>query len=264
MAIYQAFSGIRTNTTPAAIYALNGTEGTPAPDGTSVTYTDSSLPGTVLTLTGSNLNTPPSASWDITGISASFDGTLLWSITGLTGVDGTPVSQPIDVDSIFQAVAFQNDGWLLFKGHDLIIGGPGINALVGLGGNDTIIAGSGNDDIFSDGGHDLLIGGPGRDIFHLVAAVDPLHNVDTIRGFNVVRDRIALNDHTYSKLSGTPELSTGEFTVGTHAVGHHAQIVYTKGNGELFYDPEGNHGPQELIAYMHPHLGLTAADFLVL
>jgi Ca2+-binding RTX toxin-like protein len=264
MATYQAFSGIRNNTSPSAIYALNGTEGTPT--GNSVTYTDSNLPGTTLTLTGTGntITGTPSASWDITGISASFNNVLLWSITGLSGVNGAPIGGTVDVNSIFQAVAFHNPGWLLFKGHDLIQGGPDLNTLVALGGNDTVVAGSGNDIIYSDGGHDLLTGGRGRDVFVLAAAIDPANNVDTIRGFNVTRDRIELDSHVFNKLTGTPELSANEFTVGKHAATSHAQMVYNPNNGALFYDPVGHHGPQELIALLHSHLALTASDFLVI
>jgi hypothetical protein len=262
LATYQAFSGIRNSSSPSAIYALNGVEGTPATDGTSVTYTDASLPGTTLTLTGIDIVGTPASSWQITGISASFDGTLLWSITGLVGVDGTPVDQTLDENSIFQAVAFHNPAWLLYKGNDVLIGGPGLDSLVGLGGNDTLIAGSGHDDLYSDGGHDLLIGGPGHDVFVLAAAIAPA-NVDTIENFSPVRDRIELDSHVYSELTGTPELTAMEFTVGRHAASHHAQIVYNKLNGDLFYDPQGGLGPQEEIAVLHPHLALTATDFLV-
>src|SRR5258708_16738887 len=107
------------------LVARNGTEGTPAPDGTSVTYTDPAyLPGLVLTLTGTGFTDPPSAAWNITGVSASFNGNPSWTLTGLTGVDGTPTTGAFDPESIFQALAFHSNDSLIFTHDSTLIGSP--------------------------------------------------------------------------------------------------------------------------------------------
>src|SRR5258708_4033608 len=107
------------------LVVLNGAEGTPALDGTSVTYTDPAYSsGFVLTLTGTGITGGPSASWNITGISGTFNGVLSWTITGLTAIDGAPTSGAFDSESVFQALAFHNIGDLLLRPASTLIGSP--------------------------------------------------------------------------------------------------------------------------------------------
>ncbi|HAV76589.1 MAG TPA: hypothetical protein DCX53_04465 [Anaerolineae bacterium] len=49
--------------------------------------------------------------------------------------------------------------------NDLILGGPGMDSIDGLGGNDCILGGGGDDEITGNDGNDICIGGPGVDIF---------------------------------------------------------------------------------------------------
>jgi hypothetical protein len=91
-------------------------------------------------------------------------------------------------------------------GDDVINGKGGQDRIVGLGGSDTLLGGSGHDLLFgNDGddilqggsgkdslngglGSDILIGGGDRDSFVLEAGI----GVDTIRGFRVAQDVLAL------------------------------------------------------------------------
>ncbi len=49
------------------------------------------------------------------------------------------------------------------KAHDVIVAGPGDNAVYGMGGNDTICAGPGNDRVFGGRGNDTIFGEDGDD-----------------------------------------------------------------------------------------------------
>jgi Ca2+-binding RTX toxin-like protein len=49
------------------------------------------------------------------------------------------------------------------KAHDVIVAGPGDNAIHGMGGNDTICGGAGNDRIYGDRGNDTILGEGGED-----------------------------------------------------------------------------------------------------
>jgi Ca2+-binding RTX toxin-like protein len=168
------------------LQALNGIEGTPALDGTSVTYTDPvNFPGLVLTLTGTGITGTPSNTWDITGISATFNGRPAWTLTGLNGIDGTPTSGAFDSASIFQALVFHDTFDLIF-GHDsTLIGSPIAHSTVLFGGpgNDVLIARGGNTRLDGGGGFDTLFGGKaGHDVFEFNSRLDSSVNLDTIRG----------------------------------------------------------------------------------
>jgi Ca2+-binding RTX toxin-like protein len=49
------------------------------------------------------------------------------------------------------------------KGHDVIVAGPGDNAIYGMGGNDTICGGGGGDRVYGDRGNDTIFGKGGED-----------------------------------------------------------------------------------------------------
>lgn len=49
------------------------------------------------------------------------------------------------------------------KAHDVIVAGPGDNAIYGMGGNDTICGDGGSDWIYGDRGNDAIFGGEGED-----------------------------------------------------------------------------------------------------
>jgi Ca2+-binding RTX toxin-like protein len=249
---------------------LNGTEGTPALDGTSVTYSDpANFPGVVLTLTGTGITGTPSATWNITGIQETFMGNLGWTLTGLTGIDGAPTSGAFDPASIFQALAFHDTFDLIF-GHDsTLIGSPIAHSttLFGGPGNDVLIARGGNTKLDGGGGFDTLSGAKtGHDVFEFNSTLNPAVNLDTIRGFSPTRDLIELSQPTFGNIHHLGALTAAEFHGGFGAPSTTgADIVYNQSNGHLYYDSNGhNFGGLHLFAILANHAALTASDFLVI
>jgi hypothetical protein len=255
MALYTAFVGNTDNSVLGDIYALNGTEGTAT--GTSVTYTDPvNLPGVTITLTGTGITGTPASTWHITGIAATFglSNTPIWSITGLTGIDGTPTSGPgavFDANSIFQAVAFHDPSHLLFQNNDVIIGpSSGSAGLFGYAGNDVIVATGGTDRMGGDGGFDILVGAhTGHDAFIFNSKLDPTVNLDTIVGFSASRDKIELRQIDFNHIHHHGLLEASEFHSGPGAPSTTgADIVYNTKNGHLYYDANGS-APGGLIEF---------------
>jgi Ca2+-binding RTX toxin-like protein len=273
MATFTEFAGIDNNGLQENYAVVDGTEQTP--DNTTVQFDWTPTGGpdagksVVLTLTGSNFGTsivaPQSIpdTWLITGISASVNGQTVWTITGLAGLP----SGPLNGQELVAALAPDHgDGasFLLFSGDDVIHGSAsGNDQLFGFSGNDLIYAGGGNDRLGGDGGFDTLVGGPGRDVF---VFDHPLNgsNVETVDGFAPARDRIELSAFIFDRIADFGPLTAAEFVVGTHATTAAQRIIYNPNTGHLFYDPNGSQpGGQTPFAILHPHLALTAADFLV-
>jgi Ca2+-binding RTX toxin-like protein len=147
-----------------------------------------------------------------------------------------------------------------------------VEGLFGYGGNGTnavVIAGKGTDRLGGDSGNDSLYGGPGHDTFLFNSDPSTGTNISTVFKLNASRDHIQLRNEVFDRLSGNPELLPSEFHLGG-AVGHHAQLVYFKHTGDLFYDPAGRLHPHELVAVIssdlhgHHHPSLTAENFLVI
>ena len=247
---------------------LNGVEGTPT--GTSVTYSDPlDLPGqrVVLTLTGTGITGTPSATWNITGISATLNGHLAWTLTGLTGVNGAPATGAFDPASIFQALAFHNTDDLLFGQSSTLIGSPIAPRtwLYGRGGDDVIISRGGHVVMDGRGGFDTLFGAANaHDVFKFDWWLDG--TVDTIRRFDPLHDTIALDQGIFDRIPHLGVLKAAEFQSGLGALSRTgAEIVYNRGNGNLYYDDNGSHvGGLHFFAVVANHAALTAADFLVI
>jgi hypothetical protein len=263
--------------------ALKGTEGSVSGTGSNmtVTYTDSvNLPGVSLVLTGSNFTNPTTSAMNITGIEAFLNGQPIWDITGLTGINGAPLSATFNAGSIFQAEAFHNVERLLFHGNsNTIIGGSGLEGLFGFGiegTQQTIFAGTGHDKISGNGGIDTVFAGNGHYDFEFdfLDKNNPLANTTTIYHYNAGKDHILLDRFVFSGLTGTPTLKPSELRFG-HPVGGHEQIVYNQNNGHLyndFFSTTLGHEVHELFAVLdttgpgahHPHHpALTASDFVI-
>ncbi|MEB3358228.1 MAG: phytase [Synechococcales bacterium] len=102
-------------------------------------------------------------------------------------------------------------------GNDILSGGDGNDRIDGRGGDDQIFGGNGNDNLFGNYGDDLLSGGLGNDNLNGGNGSDtyvfaPGEGTDTIRGFDVSEDFIALT----GGLSGA--------SVGIAQVGRHTEI----------------------------------------
>jgi hypothetical protein len=256
---------------------LDGTEGTPNGNNTQVTFgNDPFRPFATITLVGTNITGPLSASSTITEIDSYHNGILYWRITGLPtsgphAIDGTPTGGAADPHSIFQAELVRNAPRLIFEGNDnTLIGGPGDERLFAFGTEGThqvIVAGSGREEINAGGGINSVIAGTEDDsfLFNFLDANQPHANVTTIHGYNAALDQIELDPSVFAGLSHTHHLPTGAFHA--HAVGTHAQIVYNAHNGNLSYDPHGTAGVHELFAIVFSHgahhPALTAHSFFI-
>lgn len=91
---------------------------------------------------------------------------LLWPLVGLsiavfptsTGA-AAPACGGLAATTVSDAVRIAGT-----PGRDVILAGPGDNAIYGLGGNDVICAGAGRDTVFGGRGSDDLAGGRGEDL----------------------------------------------------------------------------------------------------
>ncbi len=140
-----------------------------------------------------------------------------------------------------------------------LTGNSGNNSLSGLGGNDVLAGGLGND---------TLTGGAGRDVFVFNTAPNGRTNVDTITDFNVVDDRINLENAIFTALGpqGGP-LSSLAFAANLSgkAMRPSDRIIYETDTGKLFYDADGSgENPAVQIAKLSPNLKLTASDFWII
>jgi serralysin len=135
---------------------------------------------------------------------------------------------------------------------------------VGNGLNNAITGNSGANHVFGLFGNDVLTGGAGADTFHFDTQLDRLKNVDHIVDFNVVNDRIALENTIFTALGANGTLSAGAFFRGEAAHDASDRIIYNADNGHLIYDSNGNAaGGAVLFATLAPNLQLASNDFLV-
>jgi len=148
-------------------------------------------------------------------------------------------------------------------GANVISGGGGDDTLKGGGGNDTLDGGAGDDLLIGGGGNDILTGGDGVDAFLFNSALGAT-NVDTITDFDVVLDRIRLENAVFTKLAATDLLSPEFFVIGTKALDANDFLIYDDQSGALYYDSNGSKaGGQVQFATLDPFLSLTAGDFAV-
>jgi Ca2+-binding RTX toxin-like protein len=146
---------------------------------------------------------------------------------------------------------------------NILVGNSGGNLLNGGSGDDRIDGGAGNDLIYGHTGKDDLTGGAGADRF-LFNTDLAASNVDRIRDFSVVDDRIDLADYVFTRAGGRGALAASAFRTGTAAGDASDRIVYDSASGNLFYDPDGTGAAaQMLFAVVNAGTALTHADFYV-
>jgi Ca2+-binding RTX toxin-like protein len=256
MATFTAFQASDDSVLTEIFALANGTPETASP--TEATFTWSPALGfdagrsVLLAIDGTGMNGPPS-DWTIGAITATIDGHTAWTITGLD-LNGA------DLET---ALTFGNPGRALFPGDDTIIGSPGNDYLAGFTGNDLVIGGAGNDKLGGSKGLDTLVGGPGRDSFFIDQPLDGT-NLAFITDFRPAVDKIDLYYQVFRATAGFGPLPASEFHVGSHAITAAERILYDPATGHLLYDSNGSHpGGVHLFAILHPHLALTAGDFLV-
>jgi Ca2+-binding RTX toxin-like protein len=171
---------------------------------------------------------------------------------------------------------------ILLTGHDLIIGAEGPDHLYGFGGNDTIFGGAGNDRLFGMGGNNRLNGGPGNDQLHGGPGNNTLTGgagadrfwfdtalntgVDKITDFTLSQhDKIVLSKADFPRLGPHGKLAAAHFHVNHSGPGASPEIVYTPGNGFLYYDANGHlPGGMTHFATLSTHPVIHNTDFLLI
>ncbi|MGH7064361.1 MAG: hypothetical protein ACREET_09795, partial [Stellaceae bacterium] len=137
------------------------------------------------------------------------------------------------------------------------------------------ISGTGNglaNVITGNGGANILDGGGGKDTLKGFGGADTFvfdtklgtSNVDHIVDFSAAADTIRLDDAVFTALP-KGSLSAAAFKVfGTAPEDANDRILYNRGTGALFYDPDGSGlGSTAQFAVLDNHATITAADFRI-
>lgn len=153
---------------------------------------------------------------------------------------------------------------------NMITGNIGNNSLNGGAGNDTLNGGAGNDTLIGSVGNDTLIGGAGNDTLTGSSGLDFFRfnsiseKVDRITDFSVVDDTILIFGSGFGGGLSLGTLPVNRFTIGSSATTLAHRFFYNSGNGDLFFDVDGNGAnPAEQIAKLNAGLGLTNNDIVV-
>lgn len=145
-------------------------------------------------------------------------------------------------------------------GNDIAKGFAGNDTMSGGAGNDSLDGGAGNDSYNGGPGKDTLKGGPGFDSFIFNAA---LTAIDTVTGYSAAQDVIKLARNVFTGIGSS--LNANEFRLGAVATGDDHHILYLKGTGQLFFDPDGVGGdPAVQFARLGAHLNMNAGEFLMI
>ncbi|MBF9195587.1 calcium-binding protein [Microvirga terrestris] len=150
-------------------------------------------------------------------------------------------------------------------GNDWIQGNRGHDVIFGDTGNDTIWGGSGNDLILGGAGRNMLTGHGGNDVFVFNQALSS-SNVDTITDFSVRHDTIILTPNVFKGVGVSDrDMRSSAFWTGESAHDANDRIIYNKGTGSVYYDPDGS-GSRAAVEFakIDANLKLTYKDLYVL
>jgi serralysin len=146
-------------------------------------------------------------------------------------------------------------------GNNSLNGGAGNDTLNGGAGNDSLIGSVGNDTLIGSAGNDTLKGGSGLDFFHFNSTSE---KVDRINDFSVVDDTILIERTGFGGGLSLGTLPVTRFIIGSSATTLAHRFFYNSGNGDLFFDVDGNGvNPAVQIAKLNAGLGLTNNDIVV-
>lgn len=141
-------------------------------------------------------------------------------------------------------------------------GGNAGETVVGTMGADTLNGGGGDDTLDGKGGNDTLIGGPGKDTF-LFASLPGPGNIDTIMDFAPGSDKIGIAAFNFEAVGGPGKLAAGKFNALSAQDGNDV-ILYEKGTGRLYHDPDGLGGVAPVhFATLANKADLKAGDIIV-
>jgi serralysin len=150
-------------------------------------------------------------------------------------------------------------------GANTIVGNAGYNRIYGMSGNDRLNGYTGNDTLNGGYGNDILTGGSGNDIFAFKDWLSKTGNVDKITDYSRTYDSLYLDNRYMTKLGGIGRLSSSKFVLGTAAKDSNDHLIYDRGTGNLYYDPDGSGtGAKVLIAQFTNKAVLAYSEFTVI
>jgi Ca2+-binding RTX toxin-like protein len=156
-------------------------------------------------------------------------------------------------------------------GDDVIFARGAGDIILAGSGNDTVFGQSNADQIYGGAGNDTLFGGGGNDVFVFDSALDATTNVDTIKDFSAnTADDIQLENSIFTALSSTGVLNAANFnaSAGGNAADGNDFVLYDTGNGNLYYDADGNGSGNKVLFAQIDLTGLSgtlnAADFHII
>jgi Ca2+-binding RTX toxin-like protein len=144
------------------------------------------------------------------------------------------------------------------NGNDYLEGGLGVDWMFGEAGDDLLNGGPGND---------LLWGGSGQDYFEyfFAAPMDvSVFGTDTIYDFSATEDRILLDPKDFGlTIASQVAIAANDTTAATSA----ERVVYSRGSGNLLFNPNGTATGYGLgggaIALLSGSPSLTASNFVI-
>jgi len=148
---------------------------------------------------------------------------------------------------------------------NLLTGNTAANLLTGGAGNDTLRGYAGDDTLAGGIGNDSLNGGAGLDVFRF-ASTPGASNADRIGDFNVVDDRIQMENAVFGKLAVAAKLNAANFRANLTGTAMDANdyVLYDTDSGQLFYDADGSGAAAKLLlATLSGLPALAAADIWV-
>jgi Ca2+-binding RTX toxin-like protein len=148
---------------------------------------------------------------------------------------------------------------------DVLKGTDSIDGFYGMGGHDAIYGYGGGDVLAGAAGNDRLYGGTGADTFFFDTRLNAKTNVDRIMDFDPNEDMISLSRQTFSKLKAARTLKADAFHAGKKAHDASDRIIYDKGTGSLYYDPDGTGAAAQIkFAVLTKQTLLTFKDLSVI
>lgn len=150
------------------------------------------------------------------------------------------------------------------SGNDRLTGNSMANSLRAGAGNDTLDGAAGADLLNGGAGTDRLTGGGGADSFEFSTSLGPA-NIDTIVGFGIADDTIRLENAVFTGLAAgvLAPLAYASNAAGD-ATDTSDRIIYEKGSGNLYFDPDGSGVTASILfAKLPAGLQLSNADFFV-
>lgn len=246
---------------------------------------------------------PPSATFDITGVTAKrvgaflnyyafdTDGTMfVLHVQGVAGPGGVAVPTIVGWDHFDGATLLQSASCQLdlqpfldnmssrnpssskamayfLSGDDVLTGSRARDVMVAGAGDDHLTGNGGNDRMSGGAGQDHLSGGLGADVLTGGADADHFVFAAASEGGDRLTDFQHGLDHIDLSASafGLTALQDGvNFVTDPAAAGTGASLIYDAATGALSYDADGSGaGAAVVLATLTNHALLTASDFLL-